>query len=103
MPGGASKLRDVRKLSDAAAILDLDIPVAELRGLSVEPLVGGGPVHAHLQFGREQGYMVAKVALAGQVELVTRATSTSVDVALTDILALVKERVEEELLLETSC
>ena len=70
MPGGASKLRDVRKLSDAAAILDLDIPVAELRGLSVEPLVGGGPVHAHLQFGREQGYMVAKVALAGQVELV---------------------------------
>jgi uncharacterized protein len=70
MPGGASKLRDVRKLSDAAAILDLDIPVAELRGLSVEPLAGGGPVHAHLQFGREQGYMVAKVALTGQVELV---------------------------------
>jgi hypothetical protein len=60
MPGGASKLRDVRKLSDAGAILDLDIPVAELRGLSVEPLAGGGPVHAHVKFGREQGYMVAR-------------------------------------------
>jgi uncharacterized protein len=70
MPGGASKLRDVRKLSDAGAILDLDIPVAELRGLSVELLAGGGPVHAHVQFGREQGYMVAKVALTGQVELI---------------------------------
>ena len=43
---------------------------------------------------------VGKKAAAGQVELVTRATSTSVDVALSDVVALVKERVEEELLLE---
>jgi hypothetical protein len=33
--------------------------------------------------------------------LVTRATSTSVDVALSDVLALVKERVEEDALLLT--
>jgi prolyl-tRNA synthetase len=42
---------------------------------------------------------VGKKAAGGQVELVTRATSTSVDVALGDVLALVKERVEEDKLL----
>ena len=45
---------------------------------------------------------VGKKAAAGQVELVTRSTSTSVDVALSDAVALVKKRVEEERLLETS-
>jgi uncharacterized protein len=70
MPGGASKLRDVRKLADARAALDLDIPVAELPGLPVELISGGGQVHAHLQFGREQGFMVAQVALKAQLELI---------------------------------
>jgi prolyl-tRNA synthetase len=42
---------------------------------------------------------VGKKAAEGKVELVTRATSTSVDVALPDVLALVKERVEEDALL----
>jgi hypothetical protein len=37
-----------------------------------------------------------------QVELVTRATSTSVDVALNEAVALVKKRVEEEQLLASS-
>ncbi|MGA2570964.1 MAG: proline--tRNA ligase [Terracidiphilus sp.] len=45
---------------------------------------------------------VGKKAAAGQVELVTRATSTSVDVALSEVVALVKKRVQEELLLEAS-
>jgi prolyl-tRNA synthetase len=45
---------------------------------------------------------VGKKAAAGQVELVTRSTSTSVDVALSDVVALAKKRVEEERLLETS-
>ncbi len=45
---------------------------------------------------------VGKKAAAGQVELVTRATSTSVDVALSEAVALVKKRVQEELLLEAS-
>ncbi|MGD1107639.1 MAG: proline--tRNA ligase [Terracidiphilus sp.] len=45
---------------------------------------------------------VGKKAAAGQVELVTRSTSTSVDVALSDVVALVRKRVEEERLLEAS-
>jgi prolyl-tRNA synthetase len=43
---------------------------------------------------------VGKKAAEGKVEMVTRATSTSVDVALADVVALVKERVEEDALLE---
>ncbi|MGA3346943.1 MAG: proline--tRNA ligase [Terracidiphilus sp.] len=42
---------------------------------------------------------VGKKAVEGKVELVTRATSNSVDVALADVVALVKERVEEDGLL----
>jgi len=45
---------------------------------------------------------VGKKAAGGQVELVTRSTATSEDVALTDLLAAMKERVEEEMLLEAS-
>ncbi len=45
---------------------------------------------------------VGKKASAGQVELVTRATSTSVDVVLSEAVALVKKRVQEEILLEES-
>ncbi len=42
---------------------------------------------------------VGKKVAAGQVELVTRATATSVDVALDEVVALVKQRVEEDGLL----
>jgi prolyl-tRNA synthetase len=42
---------------------------------------------------------VGKKAAEGKVELVTRATSTSVDVALPEVVALVKERVQEDALL----
>jgi len=45
---------------------------------------------------------VGKKAAAGQVELVTRSTSTSVDVGLNEVVALVKKRVEEEKLLAIS-
>jgi len=70
MPGGASKLRDVRKLADARATLDLDIPVAELPGLPGKLIRGSGQVHAQVQFGREQGFMVAQVMLRAQLELI---------------------------------
>ena len=70
MSGGASKLRDVRKLCDARAILELDVPVAELPGLPVELLAGGGPLHVQVQFGREQSHMMAQVALHGELQLV---------------------------------
>jgi prolyl-tRNA synthetase len=43
---------------------------------------------------------VGKKAASGQVELVTRATSRSVDVALADVVKQVKARVDEENLLE---
>jgi prolyl-tRNA synthetase len=42
---------------------------------------------------------VGKKAAEGKVELVTRATAASVDVALQDVVALVRERVEEDALL----
>ncbi len=42
---------------------------------------------------------VGKKAAAGQVEVVTRATASSVDVALSDVLEHVKKRVEEDALL----
>ncbi len=42
---------------------------------------------------------VGKKAASGQVELVSRAKSSSVDVALSDVVALVKERVQEDALL----
>ncbi len=42
---------------------------------------------------------VGKKALEGKVELVTRATSTSADVAISGVLALLKERVQEDALL----
>ena len=42
---------------------------------------------------------VGKKAAEGKVELLTRATSTSMDVALSDVVALVKERVQEDALL----
>jgi len=42
---------------------------------------------------------VGKKAAEGKVELVTRSTTSSVDVALPEVLALVKERIEEDALL----
>ncbi len=45
---------------------------------------------------------VGKKAAAGQVELVTRASSSSVDVAIVDVLAAVKDKVAEEQLLAAS-
>ena len=41
---------------------------------------------------------VGKKSASGIVELVTRASSTSVDVALHEVVALVKERVQEDAL-----
>jgi prolyl-tRNA synthetase len=44
---------------------------------------------------------VGKKAVSGQVELVTRATAASVDAALNGVVALVKERVEEDALVNS--
>jgi hypothetical protein len=45
---------------------------------------------------------VGKKTASGQVELVTRAKSSSVDVALPDVVALMKKYVQEEKLLAES-
>ena len=42
----------------------------ELPGLPLGLIVVAGKVHARLQFGREQGFMLARVALRGQLELI---------------------------------
>jgi prolyl-tRNA synthetase len=44
---------------------------------------------------------VGKKAAEGKVELVTRATSTSVDVAISEVAAMVKARIEEDALLNS--
>ena len=49
--------------------------------------------------GTPAGSEIRMLNSAGQVELVTRATSSSVDVALGEVAALVKEKVREDLLL----
>ena len=64
----ASKLRDVRKLADARAVFELDIPLAQLPDRPAMLLVdSGGPVHVQLSFSREQGFAVAEVALQAQL------------------------------------
>ena len=54
------------------------------------------PVRFQVQLVRCKG------CASGQVELVTRAKSSSEDMALDQVAALLKERVQEELLLEDS-
>jgi uncharacterized protein len=70
MPGGASKLRDFNKLSDAGAVLELDVALNELPGLPAELVAGGGPIRVQVEFGREQNHMVAHVGLEGELQLV---------------------------------
>jgi DUF177 domain-containing protein len=70
-PGdSAPKLGDVRKLADARAVVELDIPLQELPGFSPEYLTGGAHVHARLSFGREQGRAMAQVALQAQLSAI---------------------------------
>jgi uncharacterized protein len=69
MSGGASKLRDVRKLADSRAVFELDIPLVQLPNVPPEFSSGGGTVRAHLSFGREQGFALAQVALDAQLSV----------------------------------
>jgi len=79
---------------------------AELEAAGLEVLLDDRDERAGVKFkdadlvGIPYRINVGKKAAGGQVELVTRAKSASEDVALTEVVALVKERIEEELLLE---
>jgi uncharacterized protein len=70
MPGGASKPRDFNKLSDAGAVLDLDVPLREMSALPAELIAEGGHLRAEVRFGREQGRAVAHVGLEGELQLI---------------------------------
>ena len=63
----APKLRDVRKLADSRAVFDLDVALSTLRNIPANYVAGGGWVKAHLEFGREQGFAIARVELQAQL------------------------------------
>jgi uncharacterized protein len=69
MSGGASKLRDVRKLADSRAVFELDIPLAQLPNVPPEFSSSGDTVRARLSFGREQGFALAQVALDARLSV----------------------------------
>jgi len=64
----APKLRDVRKLADSRAVIDLELALTALPHFPAEYVAAGGAVKAHLVFGREQGYAMVRVELQAQVQ-----------------------------------
>jgi prolyl-tRNA synthetase len=95
-------------VSDAALRETGEKLAAELAAAGLDVLLDDRDERAGVKFkdadlvGIPYRINVGKKAAAGQVELVTRSTAISVDVALTDVLAAVKEKVEEERLLGSS-
>jgi uncharacterized protein len=69
MPGGALKLRDVRKLSEAQMLLEADVSLSEMPGLPPGLMPGRVPLHVQARFGVEQGRWVAHVALSGELQM----------------------------------
>ena len=94
----------ITNVSDIALRATGEKLAAELEAAGLDVLLDDRDERAGVKFkdadlvGIPYRINVGKKAAAGQVELVTRATSTSVDVALGEVVALVKKRVEEELL-----
>jgi prolyl-tRNA synthetase len=78
---------------------------AELSSAGIDVLLDDRKERAGVKFkdadlvGIPYRINVGKKAAEGQVELVTRATTTSVDVATADVLAMLKERIQEDALL----
>jgi prolyl-tRNA synthetase len=98
----------VTNVGDAALCETGETLAAELEAAGLDVLLDDRDERAGVKFkdadlvGIPYRINVGKKAAAGQVELVARSTSTSVDVGLNDVVALVKNRVEEEKLLEDS-
>jgi len=95
----------VTNMADAALKETGEKLAAELEAASLDVLLDDRDERAGVKFkdadlvGIPYRINVGKKAAEGVVELVTRATATSVDVALNDAVALVKERVQEDALL----
>jgi prolyl-tRNA synthetase len=94
----------ITNVSDKALLETGEKLAADLESAGIDVLLDDRDERAGVKFkdadlvGIPYRINVGKKAATGQVELVTRATSTSVDVALSDALALVKERIDKELL-----
>ena len=95
----------VTNMADAALKETGEKLAAELESAGLDVVLDDRDERAGVKFkdadlvGIPYRINVGKKAAAGQVELVTRATATSVDVALNEAVALVKERVQEDALL----
>jgi len=96
----------VTNMTDALLAETGERLAAELEAAGLDVLLDDRDERAGVKFkdadlvGIPYRINVGKKAAEGKVELVTRATSSSVDVALSSVVALVKERVEEDALLE---
>jgi prolyl-tRNA synthetase len=92
----------VTNVSDAALAQTGETIAAELESAGLDVLLDDRDERAGVKFkdadlvGIPYRINVGKKAASGVVELVTRATATSVDVALNEIVPLVKERVQED-------
>jgi prolyl-tRNA synthetase len=97
----------VTNSSDAALAEPAAALAAELEAAGLDVLLDDRDERAGVKFkdadlvGIPYRINVGKKAADGIVELVTRATSTSVDVPLNEVVAAVKERVQEDALLLT--
>jgi len=99
MPGGAVKLREVKKLAETHAAFDLDMPLADLPGLPPELSAGGGQVKARLRFGREQGFATAEVQLSAQLQVTCQRCMAPMPLeleAVTPVVLVESEREAEE-------
>jgi prolyl-tRNA synthetase len=92
----------VTNVSDPALAQTGEKLAAELESAGLDVLLDDRDERAGVKFkdadlvGIPYRINVGKKAAGGQVELVTRATATSVDVALDEVVALVKVRVAED-------
>src|ERR1019366_6140722 len=95
----------VTNISDAALAEAGEKLAAELEAAGLDVLLDDRDERAGVKFkdadlvGIPYRINVGKKIATGQVELVTRATSTSIDVAISEVAALVKRNVEEDALL----
>jgi prolyl-tRNA synthetase len=95
----------ITNASDAALRATGETLAAELEAAGLDVLLDDRDERAGVKFkdadliGIPYRINVGKKAAAGQVELVTRAKSASVDVGLADVLAVLKERIQEDALL----
>jgi prolyl-tRNA synthetase len=98
----------ITNVADAALRATGEKLAADLEAAGLDVLLDDRDERAGVKFkdadlvGIPYRINVGKKAAAGQVELVARSTSTSVDVGLSDVVALVKKRVDEEQLLASS-